>query len=313
MTYKSVIDRIFDACNRHYMIADWGYGQLSDIKVLDEGGNANADYPYAFLNPAGVTRNEQAITYNFNLIVMEMAITPQSIVRIQSDAMQYIEDLISDLRFDAKFSGDVSLQQSITPFRERFQDEVAGATANFNITVAQPIDNCTAPFSKWIVEYGFPDNYVREPDPVGIVINTTEPTWDSQSLWFSSAALDRKYTGVYLKESDKEYQIVIEGTARALESKPIPLTPRLSGTITTIEVPPVVIGGAVTATIVSSTWPEGQVDIGDFSWTATYNYTSRTLTGTEQEALTWALRGDAVPADESQMEFITTSIKIAEA
>jgi hypothetical protein len=145
MTYKSVIDRIFDACNRHYMISDWGYGQLSDIKVLDEGGSANADYPYAFLNPAGVTRNQSSLTYQFNLIIMEMAISPQEIVRIQSDAIQYLNDLISDLRFDEDFDGDVALTNSISVFRERFQDEVAGATASFSITVANPIDNCNAP------------------------------------------------------------------------------------------------------------------------------------------------------------------------
>lgn len=148
MTYKEVVDRIKRAVNDHRMLADFGYGQLSDIKVLDEDGDG-ANYPYAFLNPAGVVRNQQATTYSFNLITMEMAITPQAVLQIQSDCIQYLNDIISELRFDATFSGDVLLTNSIQVFTERFQDEVAGATASFNIVVADPLDNCDAPFGVW--------------------------------------------------------------------------------------------------------------------------------------------------------------------
>ena len=148
MTYKEVVDRIKRAVNDHRMLADFGYGQLSDIKVLDEDGDG-ANYPYAFLNPAGVVRNQQATTYSFNLIMMEMALTPQDILQIQSDCIQYLNDIISVLRFDSDFAPDVQLTNSIQVFRERFQDEVAGATATFNIVVADPIDNCNAPFGYW--------------------------------------------------------------------------------------------------------------------------------------------------------------------
>ena len=148
MTYKEVVDRIKLAVNDHRMLADFGYGQLSDIKVLDEDGDG-ANYPYAFLNPAGVVRNQQATTYSFNLIMMEMALTPQDILQIQSDCIQYLNDIISELRFDSTFAPDVQLTNSIQVFRERFQDEVAGATATFNIVVADPINNCIAPFGEW--------------------------------------------------------------------------------------------------------------------------------------------------------------------
>ena len=148
MTYKEVVDRIKLAVNDHRMLADFGYGQLSDIKVLDEDGDG-ANYPYAFLNPAGVVRNQQATTYSFNLIMMEMALTPQDILQIQSDYIQYLNDIIGELRFDSDFAPDVQLTNSIQVFRERFQDEVAGATATFNIVVADPINNCDAPFGVW--------------------------------------------------------------------------------------------------------------------------------------------------------------------
>jgi hypothetical protein len=144
MTYKELVDRIEDAVTRHKMLVDFGYGQLSDIKVLDNSEDG-ADYPYAFLLPTGITRAQQAVTYSFSLIVMEMAVTPKQILKVQSDCIQYINDLISDLRFDTAFDGDVNLTQSVQVFRERFQDEVAGATLNLQVTVADPIDLCEAP------------------------------------------------------------------------------------------------------------------------------------------------------------------------
>lgn len=149
MTYKELVDRIEDAVTRHKMLVDFGYGQLSDIKVLDNSDDG-ADYPYAFLLPTGIARANQAVTYSFSLIVMEMALNPRQILEVQSNCVQYINDLIADLRFDSTFDGDVSLTQSIQVFRERFQDEVAGATLNLQVTVADQINECEAPFSELV-------------------------------------------------------------------------------------------------------------------------------------------------------------------
>lgn len=146
MTYKGIVDRIANAVSKHKMLVDFGYGQLSDIKVLDEEGDG-ADYPYAFLLPTGISRVGQAVTYSFSLIVMEMAINPREILTVQSNCIQYINDLVADLRFDTDFAGDVNLSQTVQVFRERFQDEVAGATLNLQVTVADVINLCDAPIA----------------------------------------------------------------------------------------------------------------------------------------------------------------------
>lgn len=144
MTYKELVDRIEDTVTRHKMLVDFGYGQLSDIKVLDNSEDG-ADYPYAFLLPTGISRTNQAVTYSFSLIVMEMVKEPTLTLQVQSDCIQYINDIIADLRFDVDFKGDINLSQSISVFRERFQDEVAGATLNLQVSVADAINDCIAP------------------------------------------------------------------------------------------------------------------------------------------------------------------------
>ena len=148
MTYKQIVDKIEGAVNDHGALYDWGYGQLSDIKILDEDHDG-ANYPYAFLTPAGVTRNNQSTVYGFSLIIMEMANRPQDVLKIQSDCIEYLNDIISVLRMDSNFLGDVILNNNIQVFRERFQDDVAGATASFQIAIPDPINNCDAPVAEW--------------------------------------------------------------------------------------------------------------------------------------------------------------------
>lgn len=140
MTYKEIVDRIKDIVERHKMLHDFGYGNLSDIKANNEG-NESADYPYAFLNPTNHTRSGQAITYRFNLIVMDMVLD-QDYLKIQSECQQYIDDILGNLRFGYTDQVDLTLNVSLTPFKERFQDVVAGMTATLEVVIPQKLSDC---------------------------------------------------------------------------------------------------------------------------------------------------------------------------
>lgn len=75
-------------------------------------------------------------------------------VQVQSDCAQYVDDIIAALRFGdttgvyASYDPliDVQLSVNLTPFKERFQDTVAGMTATLEIQVTKPINRCIAPF-----------------------------------------------------------------------------------------------------------------------------------------------------------------------
>ena len=166
MTYFEIVNRIKDIVFRHKMLVDFGYGNLSDIKsvpqnydingISDTGRSdqsADTDYPYVFVNPQAHQRSQQSITYNFNVIVMDQAKNAFEELKVQSDCQQYIDDIISELRFDYKDQADVLLNVSLTPFKERFQDTVAGMTATLSIEVASPINNCIAPVYPRLTDY----------------------------------------------------------------------------------------------------------------------------------------------------------------
>ena len=175
MTYRDLVDKFRLACDEHLIIRDFGYGALSDMKTVNTETNelrgidtpyydSTTNYPYVFLNPTQSTRTTQAITYRFNMIVMDVALEreltttstdeePRDAVydpylQVQSDCQQYIDDIIAYLRFadyDDKSDLDIQLSVNLTPFKERFQDTVAGMTATIEVMVAQPINNCIAP------------------------------------------------------------------------------------------------------------------------------------------------------------------------
>ena len=157
MTYKDIVNRIQDVVNRHYMLQDFGYGDLSDLKTRFENSSGDtqnqANYPYLFLNPATHTRTGAAVTYNFNMIVMDMArgeVSDQpydNMLTIQSQCQQYIDDVIAELWNGYDDPPQVLWDGlSYNTFNERFQDDVAGMTVNLQIMVPQAINNCVTPF-----------------------------------------------------------------------------------------------------------------------------------------------------------------------
>jgi hypothetical protein len=152
MTYNDLVTSIKDTVDAHLILKDFGYGALSDIKTVDE--DARVNYPYAFLNPGQSTRTGQTITYRFNLIVMDTAQEDptngySNYLKVQSDCQQYIDDILANLRFSEPFKDfDLTLNMNLTPFKERFQDTVAGMTATLEIELPIPLDNCVTPFAQ---------------------------------------------------------------------------------------------------------------------------------------------------------------------
>ena len=159
MTYQDLVNRIQSVVEQHWMLADFGYGDLSDLKTRFEntsGDTTQANYPYLFLNPATHTRNLTTMTYNFNMLVMDMArgeVSDQpynNMLAIQSQCQQYIDDVLAKLYYGFQDGPEV-MRTNITyaPFNERFQDDVAGMTASLSIEVPVGLDNCVAPFKNW--------------------------------------------------------------------------------------------------------------------------------------------------------------------
>ena len=163
MTYKEIINRFRTITENHLMLEDFGYGDLSDLKYVSQLGTdeERVGYPYLYLLPSSSTRNGVVMNYSFNMIVMDMA-RPEdgantdefdNYITIQSQCQQYIDDVLAQLYYFYKDQPEIQLTGiTYTPFKEKYQDVVAGMTATITIAVPTPLNECIAPYENWVLQ-----------------------------------------------------------------------------------------------------------------------------------------------------------------
>lgn len=145
MTYKDVLNDLFDLLQRHKMIKTWGYGPISEL--VDPKDKEYTDYPYAFLQPTNHTFTKGQTAYRFNLIMMEYCRdTHDDIIQAQSDAQQYIKDVLGHLYYHYGEKYDYTYNTQMVPFQEKYDDTVSGMTAQIEIIVKDKLDDCISPF-----------------------------------------------------------------------------------------------------------------------------------------------------------------------
>jgi hypothetical protein len=206
MTYKEIINRIRTVVEDHRILQDFGYGQLSDLKTQSQLGpeEQGVDYPYLFLLPQTHQRQGSVMNYTFNMIVMDVARDEEgdqydNYITIQSDCQQYIDDVLSQLYYFYSDQPEVTLTGiSYNPFKEKYQDELAGMTATITVQVPTPLNNCIAPFEQILSRWGWEDERLitdnGEFEPfirysTALIapnnIKGDDPAWDGFS-WFST-------------------------------------------------------------------------------------------------------------------------------
>lgn len=161
MTYNDVLNDLIDLLNKHKMIRSVGYGNLSDlVDPLEKSPKTNQtgadrrpekiqriDYPYAFINPTNHTLAKNASTYRFNLIMMEQCTEDtMEVIQAQSECHQYIKDVLAHLYYHYGEKYDFNLNSNITPFKEKYNDTVSGMTAQIEVIIRDPLDDCITPF-----------------------------------------------------------------------------------------------------------------------------------------------------------------------
>ena len=147
MTYNEIIDVFKKKVQGHFFINEFGYGDISDISTPDDGKAPY--YPYIFLNPVSVTSNDRVSTFNFNLICMTQCRDDQyQIIKKQSDCIDNLRDIIAQVN-NTLIDPLVEIQSNytFTPFKERFQDDVVGASCNITVTYPSQLDACNVPIA----------------------------------------------------------------------------------------------------------------------------------------------------------------------
>ena len=322
MTYKEIINRFRQVTSEHMMLKDFGYGQLSDLKTQSQLGpeEQGVDYPYLFLLPGQSNRQNSVMNYQFNMIIMDMARGEEgdeydNYISIQSQCQQYIDDVLARLYFYYTDQPEITLTGiTYTPFKEKYQDELAGMTATITIQVPQPLNACAYPyFPTLLVDYAFDPNFIHEPDPAGQGIRTLAPASIGTEYWFNGVSgTQHPYRGVYMPQTGV-YEVVVTGTVTQLEAKPLGRVLAMDAYLMDENGYVSVIDADIPA-VTSSGWPQGESIPGDYQWTSQYIIDTTAIVPTLLPGQTiyfgWLYKGVG-PEDESTISIPSSTIKIS--
>jgi hypothetical protein len=142
MNYERIINYIKQVCLNHPLVNGVGYGEISDVVSNDTGVN---NFPYVFINPGTIQNTTNNANLNVNLICITQTFNNElDIVRWQSTCYQILNDVIAYINQDDTYDPllDLTNNWTINVFKERFKDDVVGATANITFTYYSPLDNC---------------------------------------------------------------------------------------------------------------------------------------------------------------------------
>lgn len=194
MTYKEIINRFRTVTSEHLMLKDFGYGELSDLKTQSQLGpeEQGVDYPYLFLLPGSSNRTGPVMNYSFNMIIMDMARGEEgdkydNYISIQSQCQQYIDDVLARLHYYYTDQPDITLTGiTYTPFKEKYQDELAGMTATITIAVPTPLDACVYPFQSYkeiVSVLNGTENTIGADPGIDDVFPFNTTIYDPESAW----------------------------------------------------------------------------------------------------------------------------------
>ena len=130
----------------HNQINTTTIGDIFEVDLVE------TTYPLFHVSTSTTNFAQHTITYNFQLIVMDLVSKDESNEDdVLSDTLETIGDIISIVKNQTgtfelipHFETEVGLSPSVAcePFTERFDNEVSGWTANISIEVAFDASQC---------------------------------------------------------------------------------------------------------------------------------------------------------------------------
>lgn len=144
ITYNQVIDRIETILNDNPLVQTITKGDIWEVD------NKEIVYPQVHIVTEGVDFSTYELKYKFRLFIMDLVEKDESNEQeVLSDTLQMLQDIIAKLLnpTDPEASRDLRLDRDITAedFTERFNNEVAGWTAEIGITVDYTANECLVP------------------------------------------------------------------------------------------------------------------------------------------------------------------------
>lgn len=143
-TYNNVIDTLACISLAHGLVNEVSTG---DIENIDTSGVVK--YPLVHIVPTSVDAGVGALTFNFNILAMDLVKPDESNEQeVLSDTLIILTDILAEYKNGKKLGGNLDnyLQEdndfTLEPFTERFDNVVSGWNCSYSITIPHTYNAC---------------------------------------------------------------------------------------------------------------------------------------------------------------------------
>tara|TARA_R110001632_G_scaffold198194_1_gene320516 strand:- start:62 stop:667 length:606 start_codon:yes stop_codon:yes gene_type:complete len=139
-SYNNVIDALKCVALSHGMVNNVSSGTVDEVDI-----SANSVYPLIHIVPGNVTAGVQQLTFEFNILAMDLVKVDESNEQqVLSDTLQILIDIIAQYKNglmlgvqqnEGIYGQSDDKDFTLEPFTERFDNVVSGFNCSFSITV----------------------------------------------------------------------------------------------------------------------------------------------------------------------------------
>lgn len=149
-TYKAATDNLKTVALSHMSVKQCQVGQLSDLDI-ENNTNSFQRFPVVHFIPGPSTIDRYgAVTFGFTMIVADIAENEEDLQRnTHNNTFMIIQDILSKYIMTTWDDVDMEILTpvGITPFVEKFNNNLAGWTAEIDVLIKSPLDLCNAAFN----------------------------------------------------------------------------------------------------------------------------------------------------------------------
>ena len=146
-TYNNVIDTLSCISLAHGLVNEVSTG---DIDNIDTSGIVK--YPLVHIVPTSVDAGTNTLTFNFNILAMDLVNTDESNEQeVLSNTLIILTDILAEYKNGKKLGGNLGdyLQEdldsfNLEPFTERFDNVVSGWNCTYSITIPHAFNACNS-------------------------------------------------------------------------------------------------------------------------------------------------------------------------
>lgn len=148
-TYKAAVDNLKEIALSHMAVRQCQVGQLSDLDI-ENNNNVFQRFPVVHYIPrtSSIDRSG-AVTLGFSMIVADIAENDEDLQKnTHNNTFMIIQDILSKYILTTWDNVDMNVETpvNITPFVEKYNNNLAGWTAEIDVVINSPLDLCNAAF-----------------------------------------------------------------------------------------------------------------------------------------------------------------------